>query len=114
MTLNLGAHNICTDSSENSLAGKQVAGNPSDSGGATSILRGKVKKEKWQLYIWDGIRCDYSCGIAFAVGRTKEEAIEAIHKVSEDWEWDCYAGELLIHKPTVHDFPYGGWVSGGG
>ena len=71
-------------------------------------------KEKYQLYIWHGIRSDYTSGIGFAVGRNKAEAIEAIHKISEDWEWSSYAGELLRVEPEVHDFPYGGWISGGG
>ena len=71
-------------------------------------------KKKFQLYIWRNIRCDYTGGIGFAVGRSKEEAIEAIHKISEDWEWNSYAGELLTNEPEVHDFPYGGWISGGG
>ena len=70
--------------------------------------------KKWKLYIWRGIRCDYTSGIGFAVGRSKEEAIEAIHAISEDWEWESYAGELLTIEPEVHDFPYGGWISGGG
>jgi len=69
--------------------------------------------KKWKLFIWRGIRSDWTDGIGFAVARTKEEAIEAIHQISEDWEWDSYAGELLIVQPEIHDPPYGGWISGG-
>lgn len=64
------------------------------------------KSRKLKLYIWGGI--------GFAVARSKEEAIEAIHKVAADWEWDSYAGELLRVEPEVHEPPYGGWISGGG
>lgn len=71
-------------------------------------------KKKMQLYIWRGIRTDYTSGIGFAAARSKEEAIEAIHKISETWEWSVYAGELLTTEPEVHDLPYGGWISGGG
>ena len=69
---------------------------------------------EWKLYIWRGIRCDYTSGIGFAVGRSEEEAIEAIHSISEGWEWNAYAGELLNNEPEIHEFPYGGWISGGG
>ena len=69
---------------------------------------------KWKLFVWEGIRHDYTDGIGFSIARTKEEAIEAIHKVSEDWEWSSYAGELLANEPKVYDPPYGGWISGGG
>lgn len=71
-------------------------------------------KNPWKLYIWRDIRIDYTAGIGFAVARTKEEAIEAIHKVSADWEWQTYAGDLLRIEPEVHQPPYGGWISGGG
>ncbi len=60
---------------------------------------------KLQLYIWRGIR---------TVASSKEEAIEAIHKISEPWEWESYAGELLNTEPEVHQPPYGGWIGGGG
>ena len=73
-----------------------------------------MAKGELKLFIWRGIRCDYTCGIGFAVAATKEEAIESIRKVSEDWEWRSYAGELLTNEPEVHDPPYGGWISGGG
>jgi hypothetical protein len=72
------------------------------------------KKNKMMLYIWPDIRRDYTSGIGFAAATSKEEAIEAIHKVSEDWEWNAYAGELLTSKCEVHELPYGGWISGGG
>lgn len=73
-----------------------------------------MARGKLQLYIWRNIRCDYTDGIGFAIARSKEEAIEAIHAISEDWEWSAYSGELLSNEPEVHDPPYGGWISGGG
>lgn len=73
-----------------------------------------MSKGKMQLYVWYGIRTDYTSGIGFAAARSKEEAIEAIHKNSEDWEWSAYAGELLTVEPEVLDLPAGGWISGGG
>ena len=73
-----------------------------------------MKKKQLKLFIWRGIRCDYTSGIGFAIATSKEEAIESIHKISEDWEWSAYAGELLTTEPEVHEPPYGGWISGGG
>lgn len=67
-----------------------------------------------KLFIWREIRCDYTPGIGFAVAENKIAAIEAIRKISEDWEWNTYAGELLTNEPEVHEPPYGGWISGGG
>lgn len=74
-------------------------------------------KRKMQLYIWRGIRQDYTSGIGFAVGRTKEEAINTIKnrcKGDREWEWACYASELLTTEPEVCDIPSGDWISGGG
>ena len=69
---------------------------------------------KLKLYICREIRRDYTSGIGFAMAASKEDAIEAIHKVSEGWEWDAYAGELLTNEPEVHEEPFGAWISGGG
>ena len=74
----------------------------------------KKRRKSFKLYIWRNIRRDYTPGIGFAAGRSKEEAIEAIKKMSEPWEWSAYAGELLSNEPEVHKLPAGGWISGGG
>ena len=74
----------------------------------------KKNTEKWMLYIWRDIRTDYTSGIAFAVARSKAEAMKSIKKVSEDWVWNEYSGELLSIKPEVHKPPYGDWIGGGG
>ena len=67
-----------------------------------------------KLFIWREIRCDYTCGIGFAMASDKMAAIDAIKEASEDWEWDSYAGELLSNEPEIHDEPFGDWISGGG
>ena len=72
----------------------------------------------WKLYIWDGIRTDYTSGIGFAVARSVEEARNAIRDVclkneGRKWEWDCYKGELM-EEPEVRELPSGDWISGGG
>lgn len=75
-----------------------------------------MPRGKWKLYLWHGIRRDYRGGIGFAVGRSVEEAREAIKKTcvgERQWEWDCYKGELM-NDPEVRDLPAGDWISGGG
>ena len=76
-------------------------------------------KKPFKLYIWHGIRTDYTDGVGFAVARNKEEAIEAIKKTclktkGREWEWSSYAGELLTVEPEIRELPAGDWISGGG
>ena len=70
--------------------------------------------KKYKLFIWRNVRCDYTPGIAFASATSKEEAIDAIHKASEEWEWNAYCGDLLKEEPEIRELPSGGWISGGG
>ena len=72
------------------------------------------RAKKLKLFVWEGIRREYTAGIGFALAETKEKAIEQIKKRSKDWEWSSYAGELLANEPKVYDKPYGFWMSGGG
>ena len=70
-------------------------------------------KNKLKLFVWKDIRCDYTCGIGFALAHDVEEARNIIKEKSEDWEWEAYKGELM-DKPKVYDKPFGIWISGGG
>ena len=65
-----------------------------------------------KLFVWYDIRCDYTCGVAFALAENIEEARNQIHKNSEPWEWDGYKGELM-NEPKVYIDPFGFWISGG-
>lgn len=76
-------------------------------------LTKKEEEEKMKLFIWRDIRCDYTCGIGFAMARNIEEAREVIKSASEDWEWDIYKGELM-DEPEIYEIPTGAWISGGG
>lgn len=69
--------------------------------------------EKLKLYIWRDIRCDYTCGIGFAMAYNLEEARQKIREYSEAWEWDAYKEELM-NDPEIHEEPFGAWISGGG
>lgn len=41
-----------------------------------------IKKRKLKLYVWDGIYCDYSCGGAFAIASSLEDARKQLDKVN--------------------------------
>ena len=68
--------------------------------------------EEYKLYIWRNVLCDWTCGIAFAVAKTAEEARAVIvtetHGSYEELE------NLDLAAAEVHDFPYGSHVYGGG
>jgi len=68
--------------------------------------------KKLKLFVWYGIRHNYTDGIAFALAYTKDEAIKQIKKHSEDWEWESYKGELM-KEPAIYDKPFGFWMEGG-
>ena len=72
-----------------------------------------MKDKGLKLFIWREIRCDYSCGIGFAMAHNVEEAREVIKKNSEDWEWECHEYEL-DNSYEMYEAPYGTWISGGG
>lgn len=67
--------------------------------------------KKLKLFVWKDVFCDYTCGMAFAIGETKEQAIDAIVNVS-DYEKD----ELIRSKCEEYpiDKPIGFAVWGGG
>lgn len=69
-------------------------------------------KEKMKLFVWKAIRCDYTCGIGFAMARNVDEAREVIKKSSEDWEWEAYKKEL-DNDYEVYEIPTGVWIHGG-
>lgn len=72
-----------------------------------------MKSKKLKLFVWYGVRRDYTSGIAFALAKDIEEARQKIKDNSEDWEWDVYKGELM-NEPKVYGEPFGFWMSGGG
>jgi hypothetical protein len=54
-----------------------------------------------KLYVWEDVLCDYTCGMAFALAETEDEAIEIIAK-REGLE-EYIRGQLASRKPTVHE-----------
>jgi len=43
-------------------------------------------KKPLKLFVWHGVFCDYTCGMAVAIARTKEDAMNQIAK--EHWPGD--------------------------
>jgi hypothetical protein len=46
-------------------------------------------RKKLKLYVWDGVLCDWTCGIAFALAPSAEEAKEMLMKqgLEQDYYW---------------------------
>ena len=70
---------------------------------------------KFSLYVWEGVLCDYTCGIAFAIARSTEEAREQIMLREGHMPRDYYERELPDEGVQV--FPLNqpvGFAAGGG
>ena len=73
-----------------------------------------------KLYVWEDVLCDWTCGIAFALANSKEEAIELVSDYyNEDFGWTKEAGNYEVpcftkDKPKVYDVPVGYAIWGGG
>ena len=66
----------------------------------------------YKLFVWDGVFCDYTCGVAFAVAKDVTEARSILKAKLPEWD----KGYDLDHKPKVIYLtkPYGNIVRGGG
>jgi hypothetical protein len=64
-----------------------------------------------KLYVWHNVFCDYTCGIAFAMAESAEEARRLIRENAEDWE---DIDGALADEPEVYDGPHGEHILGGG
>ena len=51
---------------------------------------------EWKLYVWEGVLCDNTCGLAFCVARSKEDAIKLLDK-------QVYVGDLKRVSPKIHN-----------
>jgi hypothetical protein len=81
------------------------------------------KNNAMKLYVWNNVFTDYTDGIAFGIGRTKEEAAEAACKELNTYELEDYdfgnSGRVreLLDSP-VQEFdlnaPIGSLCFGGG
>ena len=67
-----------------------------------------------KLFIWREVFCDYTCGIAFAIAKNKEEAMELI--LMDSGLRENHIGEFQGNEPEIHNLnePFGTYVFGGG
>ncbi len=63
-----------------------------------------------KVFVWDGVFCDWTCGMAVALAYNKYHAIDLIVANSHS----MYRNELVNTEPTIHEIPFGAQVSGGG
>lgn len=65
-----------------------------------------------KLWVVENFRCDYTCGIGFALAENYGEALQMIQALAP---WHDWTGEELINlKPYDLDQPRAWSVSGGG
>jgi len=65
-----------------------------------------------KLYIWKEVLCDYTCGIAFAMANSLEEAKQVIRDSVD--EYYCVDDTVFYKEPEVYEIPYGFAIWGGG
>lgn len=79
--------------------------------------------DKYRLYIWHDVFCDYTCGVAFAIARSAAEARKAIaESAAGDYPKDMrdYITRLALKelrdrpKTRKVDASFGHRVCGGG
>jgi hypothetical protein len=68
-----------------------------------------------RLFIWKKVWCDYTCGVAFALALTADDARRLVLDGMKD---SPLSAELLAREltdePEVYEQPYGFGVMGGG
>ena len=63
------------------------------------------------IYIWEGVLCDYSCGIAVAIAETEEEAIALFESVHVRRELEAEE-PVVIPADTRNTHSYFCWGGG--
>lgn len=71
-----------------------------------------MAKRTLRLYIWDEVLCDYTCGIAFAIAASADEARGMLVALPNVY----FQGHELQAEPEVHelDTPFAHAIHGGG
>jgi hypothetical protein len=76
---------------------------------AQEAMMTDTAQEPMRLYIWRGVFCDYTCGIAFCMAHNLEEAFSIMKVQMETWEFPQLDGD-----PEIHEEPFGAYLWGGG
>jgi len=71
-----------------------------------------------KLYVWENVLCDWTCGIAFALANSLEEAIKLVsdyYNKGFGWEGEEYQTPYFVsEEPKIYDVPVGYAIWGGG
>ena len=67
-----------------------------------------------KLFVWEGVFCDYTCGMAVALAHDIEEAKKVMCQRFEEHEVNELINELTDDCLVVVDEPKGFYVYGGG
>jgi hypothetical protein len=72
-----------------------------------------------KLYVWEDVLCSYTCGIAFALAGSLEEAKNLVanhYNANFGWKGDEYKIPNFLEEddPKIFDAPVGYTVWGGG
>ena len=67
-----------------------------------------------RLYVWRNIWCDHTCGVAFALARTPNDARQLIVAAMSYGPEDTWLTDHLDAEPEVYEQPFGFGVMGGG
>ena len=70
----------------------------------------KENQSEWKLFVWTDIFCDWTCGLAFAIARSKEEAIEILKERYPELKIKALREELEETEPIVYDLPGLKWL----
>ena len=63
-----------------------------------------------KLYVWEGVLCDYTCGVIFALAHDVREARQLVLAGGGN---SVYTSDMVA-EPQVFDSPIGFSVLGGG
>jgi hypothetical protein len=96
-------------------------------GGHLAVCDTTKVKRRWQMYVWDKVGCDYTCGIAVAVARSADEARALLIKTATQkatLELDGAAfhvnfvtnklkEDIAVAPAHIYDFPSAAFCFGG-
>jgi hypothetical protein len=68
-----------------------------------------------KVYVWEGVLCDYTCGMVVVVAESLEEAHDCLRRQFAEWAvMEIMTEEPQVIDPAVSGAPDLFYVSGGG
>jgi len=79
---------------------------------ATQTLR---KEKKLKLYVWEGVLCDYTCGMVCVLAKNKAHAMKILEKKMESYSYEKFCTKVKDNDIKARVLSRGAvWVWGGG